>query len=157
MRLLLKFMHVLGAMLFIGASTSFIALASFADGLLPGQVGVLPQALAFACGWIALPALVTTLTTGAILLAQQPLYVAARWPWAKAAIGLAVLAIAAAVVQPGFTRAAAFAQQSASGAPVDRTLASTLDAAVAATWAVLALAILAVVLAMWRPRLGQGR
>ena len=95
MRLLLKFVHVLGAMLFIGASASFIALASFGDGLLPGQVGVLPQALAFACGWIALPALVTTLSTGAILMAQQPAYVAARWAWSKAAIGLTVLAIAA--------------------------------------------------------------
>jgi lipopolysaccharide export LptBFGC system permease protein LptF len=45
--------------------------------------------------------------------------------------------------------------QSASGAPVDRTLASTLERAVSATWAALALAILAVVLAMWKPRLGQ--
>lgn len=155
MRLLLKFMHVLGAMLFIGASASFIALASFGDGLLPGQVGVLPQALAFACGWIALPALVTTLSTGAILMAQQPAYVAARWAWSKAVIGLVVLAISAAIVQPAFTRAAAFSQQSASGAPVDRTLASTLDAAVSATWAVLALAILAVALAVWKPRLGK--
>ena len=155
MHRLLKFFHVLGAMLFIGASASFIALASFADGLLPGQVGVLPQALAFACGWIALPALVTTLSTGAILMAQQPAYVAARWAWSKAAIGLTVLAIAAALVQPAFARAAAFAMQSASGAPVDRTLASTLERAVSATWAALALAILAVVLAMWKPRLGQ--
>ena len=39
MRLVLKFLHVLGAMLFIGANASFIALASFGDGLLPGQVG----------------------------------------------------------------------------------------------------------------------
>ena len=148
MRLLLKFMHVLGAML-------FIALASFGDGLLPGQVGVLPQALAFACGWIALPALVTTLSTGAILMAQQPAYVGARWAWSKAVIGLVVLAISAAIVQPAFTRAAAFSQQSASGALVDRTLASTLDAAVSATWAALALAILAVALAVWKPRLGK--
>ena len=155
MQLLLKFVHVLGAMLFIGASASFIALASFGDGLLPGQVGVLPQALAFACGWIALPALVFTLSTGAILMAQQPLYVASRWAWCKAVIGLVVLAIAAAVMQPAFTRAAAFSLQSASGAPVDRTLAATLQAAVTATWAALALAILAVILAMWRPRLGK--
>ena len=45
--------------------------------------------------------------------------------------------------------------QSASGAPVDRTLAATLETAVTATWVALALAILAVILAMWRPRLGK--
>ncbi|MES3010853.1 MAG: hypothetical protein V4738_08720 [Pseudomonadota bacterium] len=122
MRLLLKFLHQLGVIGFMGALAAQLVLvlaAGDAATQLPWR-----QAAAQVSGWLVMPALLLATVTGLLLMMVHPPFMAARWVWAKALLGMVVGAL---LLLPG---------------------ASFETVAFGAS-------LLAVALAVWRPRLGQ--
>ncbi len=122
MRPLLKFLHQLGVIGFMGALAAQLALVvASGDAATP-----LPwrQAAALVSGWLVMPALLLATVTGLLLMMAHPPFMAARWVWAKALLGMVVGAL---LLLPG---------------------ASLETVAFGAS-------LLAVALAVWRPRLGQ--
>lgn len=122
MRLLLKFLHQLGVIGFMGALAAQLVLvlaAGDAATQLPWR-----QAAAQVSGWLVMPALLLATVTGLLLMMVHPPFMAARWVWAKALLGMVVGAL---LLLPG---------------------ASLETVAFGAS-------LLAVALAVWRPRLGQ--
>ncbi len=155
MKPLLKFLHVAAAIGFVGTLAVSLLLAAMADATSPSTFAALRGAIARAASEIGLPSLVLLGVTGALLVVKQPLLIDARWVWAKALLGTLVAVLVVFVVQPAISRAAALTAMAVEAAP----MAGALDAALRAEWigglAVLALSLLAIAIAVWRPRLGK--
>jgi hypothetical protein len=83
------------------------------------------------------------------------LLVVARWVWAKAVLSVAIAGIALAVVQPAVTRAAALAAEASLGSPAMQAMGHAVGAEQIGGAVNLVMALAAIALALWRPRLGQ--
>jgi uncharacterized membrane protein len=156
MKPLLKLLHLVAAIGYVGALAVLLLLSLTADD---------STALAFAAArrttltiaqTIGLPSLVLLLLTGMLLTTTQPALLEARWLWAKALLGMLVGGIALLVVQPAVMRAAALAQMSLDGSPSFRSLEAALGTERIGVGINLLLCLAAMALAVWRPRLGGG-
>ncbi len=155
MRHLLKLLHIAAAIGFVGTVAVSLLLAAVADTSTPLAFAATRRAILLAAENIALPSLVVLLLTGMLLVVKQPLLIDARWVWAKALIGLAVGAIALLAVQPAVSRAAQLAQLATEGMPALEPLAAALRAERIGGLLNLALSLLAMALAVWRPPFGR--
>jgi len=155
MRHLLKFLHIAATSGFVGTVAVSLLLAAVADTSTPLAFAATRRAILLAAENIALPSLVVLLLTGMLLVVKQPLLIDARWVWAKALIGLAVGAIALLAVQPAVSRAAQLAQLATEGMPALEPLAAALRAERIGGLLNLALSLLAMALAVWRPPFGR--
>ena len=148
MRLLLKFLHQLGVVGFMGALAAQLVLvvaAGDAATQLPWR-----QAAVQVSGWVVMPALLLATVTGLLLMMAHPPFMAARWVWAKALLGMVVGAVLLFGVQTAVRQALLLA-----GTP-DPALQQALRTEWVGGWLALGTSLLAVALAVWRPRLGQG-
>ncbi len=152
---IVKVIHFLGLIGFVGGLAASAVLAEFADQAPPGVLAALRLSMAEIGETLIVPSLVLIIVSGMLLLVARPMLVHARWVWAKAVLALVMAIVALAVVQPGARRAAVLASEAALGTPaleamVQATEADRIGGAIA-----MVLALLAIVLAVWRPRLGQ--
>ncbi len=150
MRPLLKCLHQLGVIGFMGALAAQLLLV-----LAAGDAALqLPwrQAAATISGWLVMPALLLAILTGMLLMMAHPPFIAARWVWAKALLGMVVGAVLFFGVQTAVTQALQLA-----GAPPASANAALLQQALRTEWAggwiAMAVSLAAVALAVWRPRL----
>jgi uncharacterized membrane protein len=151
---LMKVLHLASVAAFGGALLVTLFLADDVKQVQPGGFAAVRQAIASIGETIVLPSLIVLLLTGILLLVARPMLIGARWVWAKAAIGLAIGALAIFVVQPATRIAAAIATEAAIGTPGLVPLQRALDAEQFGVSVNLALLLAAVTLAVWRPRLG---
>lgn len=154
-RHLLKVVHLVSVAAFGGAVLVSWVLADDVRSVQPGGFAAVRQAIAAIGDAIVLPSLIVLLLSGMLLVVARPALVAARWVWAKAAIGLAVGAVAIFVIQPAVRRASVLASEAVVGAPGLAPLQRALDAEQIGTSINLALLLVAIALGVWRPRLGQ--
>lgn len=155
MKSLLKFLHVLAAVGFVGALMVSLLVTATADDATATAFAAARRAVSAAAENIALPSLVVLAASGMLLTVKQPLFIDARWVWAKAAIGIVIVGVALLVVQPAVVRAGALAQMAVEGSAVLQPLSAALRAERIGMLVNLALSLAAIALAVWRPRLGR--
>lgn len=155
MKHLLKALHLVAAIGFVGGLGVSLLLAGLADDSTGTAFAAGRRGISLIADTVVLPSLALLATTGMLLLVKQPALIEARWVWAKALIGMLVGGIALLVVQPAVTRIGALAQLAVEGSPVLAPLAAPLRAEMIGGGINLALSLTAIALAVWRPRLGR--
>lgn len=154
-RHLIKIIHLLALAGFVGGLASTLLLSDYADDAPPSLLAALRMLIAALDESLVVPSLVLMVLSGMLLVVARPQLVGARWLWAKTALTVVIAVVVLAVVHPAITRAAVLAAEGALGTPALGELSRAFTAERIGGIAVLALAALAVVLAVWRPRLGQ--
>lgn len=157
MKPLLKWLHVVSAIGFVGVLAAMLLLSLTADDSTASAFATARRAILTVAQTLGLPALMLLLLTGMLLMTKQPALIEARWVWAKVVLGLVVGGIALLVVQPAVMRAAALAQMVLEGSMSVRPLAAALRSERIGAAINLLLSLAAVALAVWRPRLGRRR
>ena len=154
-RHLLKIIHLLALAGFAGGLASTLLLSDFTDTAPPSVLAALLMLIASLGETLVVPSLVLMALSGMLLVITRPQLVRARWVWAKAVLTVVIAIVALGVVQPAITRAALLAAEGALGTPALNEMSAAFGAERAGSLIVLALSVVAVVLAVWRPRLGQ--
>jgi len=152
---IVKLLHFLGLTGFVGGLAAAAVLGGFADQAPPGVLAALRLAIAELGESLVVPSLVLVLVSGMLLVVARPKLVRARWVWAKAVLAVVMAVLALSVVQPGARRAAVLASEAALGTPARDALAQATSAESLGGTVVLLLALAALALAVWRPRLGR--
>ena len=150
MKLMLKYLHLLGVIGFMGSAVVATLLAAVAGASAPAQAATLRQALVPVVGWALMPALLLAVVSGALSMMLHAPFLAARWAWVKAAAGMLIGGAAMFSWQPAVKLAAALTASDVADAAA---LAQALHTEAVDAWGCLALSLLAVALGVWRPRL----
>ena len=151
---LLKFLHTLGAIGLLGAMASLAAV--MID--LPGHssaaalVAVLGS-IAQIATWVLMPSMALTLIAGLLAIAVNPAYHDAGWAWFKAATGILVFEGTLLYVI-GPLQALAKSSALALASHLDpKIMASFFDSERNTIWLLSVVALVNVLLGIWRPRL----
>lgn len=153
-RNLLKLLHYFSLAGLGGGIVVILVLLDTIDATSPAAVAGMHAAIALVCGGLVVPSLVVLLLTGMLLVVARPHLISARWVWAKAFVGLIVAVTILAGFQPLVNALASMASTGALGTPPG-PLASTVETERWAAYLTLANVVAAMVIAVWRPRLGQ--
>lgn len=153
-RKFVKFLHTVASMGFGGALASLIVLHL----LLPEptelqRFAALRIAQGTVAQWILLPSMAGILLSGVLSMAITPAFHDAGWAWAKLGTGIIVFEGTLAFVQAPMERAAERAREALAGEVPAADLAASLPNEWGPFWVILGVAILNVVLGVWRPRL----
>lgn len=155
LRPLFKLLHQLGVIGFMGALAAQLLLLAVS-----GDAAAQPpwrQAAAQISGWLVMPALLLAVVTGLLLMMAHPPFMAARWVWAKALLGMVVGAVLLFGVQTAVRQSLLLATPPVGADPAANAWA--LAQALRTEWigggVGLAVSVVAVGLAVWRPRWGQ--
>lgn len=152
---LIKLLHFASLVGLAGGILVSLVLADTIDATSPSATAGMHAAIALICSAVVVPSLVALLLTGMLLVVARPRLIGARWVWLKAALGLATGAVILLSLQPAMNAAAAMSATGALGdAPVG-PLASVVAGEHRAAWGALALVLVAMIVAVWRPRLGR--
>jgi hypothetical protein len=154
MRRFVKFAHTMGAIGLIGAMACLLVLLGF----LPpptslSEYAVMRGAMGGIASWIFLPSLGLTLVAGLLAMAVNRAFHNAGWAWVKLASGVLVFEWGFAAVQGPMQEEAELSARALAHEVDLSTLGTSLGAEWKSLWIMLALAILNVVLGIWRPRL----
>ena len=150
---LLKILHEIGA---VGVAGSFAAclvlvLKGPTEPLL--AYAAVRQAIAAIAQWLLLPSLVIVVTSGLLAIAANKAYHNAAWAWVKALLGLTMFEGTLLTINASARRAEELATLAVSGQGDAAQLAELLRTERGGLWLLLALSLLNIVLAVWRPRL----
>jgi hypothetical protein len=152
---LIKLAHYLALIGFIGGLAASSVLGAFADKGPTSIVAAMRLAIVDLGESLAVPSLIAVLASGMLLVVARATLAYARWVWAKAAVAAVIAIIVLAFLEPAERRAAELAREAALGTPSSEVLSSAVSAEQVGGAIVLALALLARGLAIWRPRLGR--
>lgn len=156
MRQFLKFMHVIGAVSVTGGLAAFMLILNHGPG--PDALdayATVRRSAALVSAWIIVPGVALTAISALLAIATHRPFRRARWVWAKAATAIAVLALTLASVDMTARSAATTAAMAAGGELGTDELRASIRDPWPAWWLLLGLVGSNVVLAVWRPRLGQ--
>ncbi len=154
MRQLLKVLHLLSVIGFVGTLAVALLMGAAAASAMPASALPVREAIADACTHLALPSLIVMVLTGMLLILTSPALIEARWLWAKALLAVAIGAVTLGFFLPAVDLAAAAARDGSFGAPSFEALRHAYDAEWIYGWAAMALSVLAIAIAVWRPRIG---
>ncbi|MGH6622469.1 MAG: DUF2269 family protein [Burkholderiaceae bacterium] len=154
MRNALRWLHLLAGGTFMGAVAAALLIAARADTMSPTAFASSRELINFVGSYLALPSLTVLIVSGMLLVAAHPIWMEARWVWAKAFLGALVSALFLFLVQPAFRRAAALASGALGSAPSFDDLQSAIQTGATYGAAVLVIALVASTIAVWKPRLG---
>jgi hypothetical protein len=93
LRRLLKFLHTMGAIGFMGALASLVVLTNYDPS--PSSLAsfaLIHRAMAAIALWVVLPSFVLTLVAGLLAIAANRAFHNAGWAWIKAATGILIFA-----------------------------------------------------------------
>ena len=156
MRKILKILHTLGAIGFAGALAAQLALLAITPepGATP-DYALMREAIAAVGRWVLFPSMGAVVVSGLLAMAFNPVYHDAGWAWVKLLFGIIVFEGTLVAVHGPALREAERAAAA---------LAGTLDPALlggggrneaGAMAVILGVALLNVVLAVWRPRFSR--
>jgi uncharacterized membrane protein len=153
MRKALKFVHTLAAIGMIGALAAHIVLLTIMPepDSLP-QYAVLRQAIGAIAKWLLLPSLGMVLVSGLLAMAFSGNYYNAGWAWAKLGLGVVTFEGTLLTVQGPAIRAAEASVRVLNGSFDPVEIESMVRGEWVSLWVILAIAVLNVLLAIWRPR-----
>lgn len=170
LRKLVKAFHEIGACGYLGALAVCIVLAATASDATLADYGAVRRGIALITQWILVPSLLLVVVSGLLAIAVHRPFIDARWAWMKALLGIVVFEGTLVNIDgtaQQLASIAAAAVETAAAAAVDTGTASGTDtpsnerAVVAAllrtewlgSWTMVALSLVNVLLAVWRPRL----
>jgi len=113
-----------------------------------GQMGMIAQ-------WVLFPSLAAVLVSGLLSMAWTDAYLRAGWVWLKLAFGVSVFEGTLIGVQGPARREAALAAQALAGEVDPALLGATAAQEWKSTLVILFVAVLNVVLSVWRPRFSR--
>jgi uncharacterized membrane protein len=156
MQRLIKFLHTIGAIGLMGSMMALLVLLSFLPepASLP-EYARMRSAMGGIATWIFLPSLALTLIAGLLALAANRAYQDAGWALVKLATGVLLFEFGFMAVQGPMQQEAALSAQALAQTIDPAALGTTLDAERASLWVLLGVAIVNVVLGVWRPRIGR--
>jgi hypothetical protein len=151
-RRLLKILHEIGSIGFMGAMATLVILV----GLAPppssiAQYALICDAMGQIGKWILLPSLTLTLAAGLASIGVNRAFHNAGWAWAKAATGILVFAGGLHALAPIQDQASESADALA-GKVDPATLAGAFDGEQTTLWVLLLVSTANIVLGVWRPR-----
>jgi len=156
MRKFLKFLHTLGGIGLTGAllvqllmlqnMPAVESLEAYATAR--GQMGLVAK-------WILFPSLAVVLVSGLLSMAWTDAFHGKGWVWMKLALGVSVFEGTLVAIQGPARREAELAVRALAGEVDPALLASTASSEWKSTLVILGVAIINVVLAVWRPRFGR--
>lgn len=153
MKRLLKFIHEVATVGLMGSIAAQLVLAITAADLAPGEFAAVRWGILTLSKWLLLPSLMVVLLSGLATFGLHRAFHDAPWAWMKAVLTLAVLEGTLVAVQAPARRAAELSSQLANGDP---TIAAALDDALrherGGLWVIMALCVVNIGLAIWRPR-----
>jgi len=155
MRRLLKFLHSVSGMGYAGGLAAYMlvlasappvdSLQSYAD---------LRASLVPVTKWLLMPSMLICLISGLLAMAIHFPFQNAPWVWAKALSGLLVFESSLMAIDGPVKAAASASARAVTGEIDPATLQGLVRDEWGAWWALLAIAVANVALAIWRPRFG---
>lgn len=153
MRKFIKFLHTMASIGFIGALAALVILhLSLPAPAEVRQFAVIRVAMGAVAEWLLLPSMGLVVISGLASIAIVPAYQNAPWAWAKLLSGVLIFEGTLVYVQAPMERAAAKAEQALGGEITAADLGATLQAEWGSFWVIMAVAVLNVVLGVWRPK-----
>jgi hypothetical protein len=152
---LLKLLHYLSLAGLGGGIVVILVLLDTIDPSAPSAVAGMHAAIALVCSALVVPSMVVMLLTGMLLVVARPHLINARWVWAKAFFGVIVAATILAGFQPLVNALASMSATGALGDAPPGPLSTTVETERYAAYLALANILAAIVIAVWRPRLGR--
>jgi hypothetical protein len=149
----MKVLHEVGALGVMGAFASCLVLAMKKPEAPLLAYAAVREQIAFITQWLMMPSLALVILSGFLAMLLQPAYYDAGWAWIKAALGLSLFEGTLLTVGNAAHRTAqlsALAVTQRAGAP---ELTEAIHAERTTLWLLLAICLVNIVLAVWRPRL----
>ena len=158
MRKLLKFLHTLGAIGFAGAIAAQLVLVSIppepAD--LAGYA-LMREGIAAISKWVLFPSMAAVVVSGLLAMAFNPAYHDVFWAWVKLLFGISVFEGTLVGIHGPVMREAAKAAEALAGKIPVSELGHSMHNESGAMLTIFAVAMLNVVLGVWRPKSLWGR
>ncbi len=156
MRKFLKFMHTIGGIGLAGALLAQLVMLQNMPPVEPLEAYAAARGLmGLVAKWVLFPSLAIVLVSGLLSMAWTDAFHNAGWVWAKLALGISVFEGTLVAVQGPARREAERAAQALAGEFDPALLAATADGETLATLVVLGVAVINVVLAVWRPKFSR--
>lgn len=154
MRKTSKFLHEMASFGYLGAVSAFLVIHSVLPDPTVDLEGfvALRVAMGAIAKWILFPSLMAVLVSGLLSMIVVPSYQTAGWALAKLALGVVVFEGTLVAVQAPMRRAAERATAALAGEFPVEELGATLSNEWTSFWLIGGLALVNVVLAVWRPR-----
>lgn len=154
MRRLLKFLHTIGAIGYLGGLAAYGFILANAPPIddLAGHAAV-RQTLASTSTWVILPGLYTVLLSGLLALIVHHPFMEARWVWVKAVSGLLLFESSLAAIDAPAQRAARLSEKLLAGNADSIAIQQLMHQEWLAWYVLAAIAVANVALGIWRPRL----
>jgi hypothetical protein len=150
---LIKFMHVVGAAGVMGAFAACLVLVAKGPAQPLVAYAATRQSIAAISQWLLLPSLALMLVSGLLAIAVNRAFHDAAWAWVKALLGVSVFEGTLVTVNASARHAAELATLAANGQGDAAQLAQVLRTERGGLWILMALSLVNIVLAVWRPRL----
>jgi hypothetical protein len=157
-RRLLKALHALGAIGFMGSLAACLVLVANTAVEPTPSFAAIRHGIALINKWLLTPSLLLVLVSGLLAIAASDAYKNAGWAWMKALLGIVTFEGTLLTIVGTGRKAAEQATAAAAGQSDAMTqLAGLLRTEWGALWLMLALGLVNIVLAIWRPRLSRRR
>ena len=154
MRKLLKLLHWAGAIAVLGGMVAIMLLTANAPDPSTDLAGyaAVRGSLAILANWVIVPGLGVALFSGLMAMAIHPPFHNAGWALTKALSGLVLFESSLATIVAPADEAALLTAQALAGEIDQATMFAGINDIWGAWWVLLVIAILNVVLGIWRPR-----
>ena len=153
MRRLLKFLHEMGAIGFMGSLAALLVMARLAPPPSAlSRYALMRGAMEETAVWVVFPSLILTLIPGLLAIAVTRPFHEAGWAWIKAATGILIFAGGLHALAP-IQDEARLSAEALAGRLDPATLAGVSGGEIGTLWLLLAVSTANVVLGVWRPRL----
>lgn len=159
MRKVLKFMHWAGAIAVLGGMVVIMLLVETAPNPVDDLAGyaAVRASLATLANWVIVPGLGVALFSGLMAMAIHPPFHNAGWALVKALSGLVLFESSLATIVAPADKAAVVTAQALAGDIDQVEMMAGINDIWGAWWVLLAIAVLNVVLGVWRPRFRRRR
>jgi len=149
----LKALHEIGAIGTMGSFGACIVLLATAPTHSPVAFAAVLQGIASISKWLLVPSLAIVLISGMLAIAATEAYKNAAWAWVKALLGIGTFEGTLVTIGSSARHAAELSALAAAGGGDAAELAQALRTEWGGLCVLSVLAVINIVLAVWRPRL----